>query len=71
MTVRWSPEATADFAAIVEYIRNQNPAAGAACGREVARLVTLAKVAKPGAPVTGTTPYGVARVLKYVAVAWL
>ena len=29
MTVRWSPEAAADFAAIVEYIRKQNaPAAG-------------------------------------------
>jgi toxin ParE1/3/4 len=27
MTVRWSPEAAADFAAIVEYIRKQNPAA--------------------------------------------
>jgi plasmid stabilization system protein ParE len=25
MTVRWSPEAAADFAAIVEYIRKQNP----------------------------------------------
>jgi plasmid stabilization system protein ParE len=24
MTVRWSPEAAADFAAIVEYIRKQN-----------------------------------------------
>ncbi len=27
MTVRWSPEAGADFAAIVEYIRKQNPSA--------------------------------------------
>jgi addiction module RelE/StbE family toxin len=27
MTVRWSPEAAADFAAIVEYIREQNPSA--------------------------------------------
>jgi len=27
MTVRWSPEAAADFAAIVEYIRKQNPSA--------------------------------------------
>jgi plasmid stabilization system protein ParE len=46
MTVRWSPEAAADFAAIVEYIRNQNPSMGA-------------------------TSYAVARVLKYVAAAWL
>jgi hypothetical protein len=28
MTVSWSPEAAADFAAIVAYIREQNPAAG-------------------------------------------
>jgi toxin ParE1/3/4 len=27
MTVRWSPEAAADFAAIVGYIRKENPAA--------------------------------------------
>jgi toxin ParE1/3/4 len=27
MMVRWSPEAAADFAAIVEYIRKQNPSA--------------------------------------------
>jgi toxin ParE1/3/4 len=27
MIVRWSPEAAADFAAIVEYIRKQNPSA--------------------------------------------
>ena len=27
MTVRWSPEAAADFSAIVEYIRKQNPSA--------------------------------------------
>jgi addiction module RelE/StbE family toxin len=27
MTVRWSPEAAADFTAIVEYIRKQNPSA--------------------------------------------
>ncbi len=27
MTVRWSPEASADFAAIVAYIREQNPSA--------------------------------------------
>ncbi|HTU40125.1 MAG TPA: type II toxin-antitoxin system RelE/ParE family toxin [Candidatus Aquilonibacter sp.] len=27
MTIRWSPEAAADFAAIVEYIRKQNPSA--------------------------------------------
>jgi len=27
MTIRWSPEAAADFAAIVGYIRKQNPPA--------------------------------------------
>jgi toxin ParE1/3/4 len=27
MNVRWSPEAAADFAGIVEYIRQQNPSA--------------------------------------------
>jgi toxin ParE1/3/4 len=27
MMVRWSPEAAADFSAIVEYIRKQNPSA--------------------------------------------
>jgi plasmid stabilization system protein ParE len=27
MRVRWSPEAAADFAAIVEYVRKQNPSA--------------------------------------------
>jgi len=29
MKIRWSPEAAADFAAIVEYIRKHNPSAGA------------------------------------------
>jgi len=47
MTVRWSPEAAADFAAIVEYIRKQNPSAaervaqkiyeGVAAGRNAGR----------------------------------
>jgi toxin ParE1/3/4 len=27
MKVRWSPEAAADFAAIVDYVRKQNPSA--------------------------------------------
>lgn len=27
MKIRWSPEAAADFAVLVEYIRNQNPSA--------------------------------------------
>jgi toxin ParE1/3/4 len=27
MTVRWSPEAATDFAAIVDYIRKENPSA--------------------------------------------
>jgi toxin ParE1/3/4 len=35
MTVRWSPEAAADFAAIVEYIRKQNPSAADRVARKI------------------------------------
>ncbi|PYX49032.1 MAG: type II toxin-antitoxin system mRNA interferase toxin, RelE/StbE family [Acidobacteria bacterium] len=35
MTVRWSPEAAADFAAIVEYIRKQNPSAAGRVARKI------------------------------------
>jgi toxin ParE1/3/4 len=35
MTVRWSPEAAADFAAIVEYIRKQNPSAAERVARKI------------------------------------
>jgi toxin ParE1/3/4 len=28
MEIRWSPEAAADFAAVVEYIHKENPSAG-------------------------------------------
>lgn len=35
MKVRWSPEAAADFAAIVEYIRKQNPSAAERVARTI------------------------------------
>jgi plasmid stabilization system protein ParE len=35
MIVRWSPEAAADFAAIVEYIRKQNPSAAERVARAI------------------------------------
>jgi toxin ParE1/3/4 len=35
MRVRWSPEAAADFTAIVDYIRKQNPSAA----ERVARII--------------------------------
>jgi plasmid stabilization system protein ParE len=35
MTVRWSPEAAADFAAIVEYIRKQNHSAAERVARTI------------------------------------
>jgi toxin ParE1/3/4 len=35
MTVRWSPEAAADIAAIVKYIRKQNPEAAERVARAI------------------------------------
>ena len=41
MTVRWSPEAAADLAAIVEYIRKQNPSAAERVSRTIYDGVAL------------------------------
>jgi toxin ParE1/3/4 len=47
--VRWSPEAAADFAAIVEYIRNQNPSAAERVARAIHdRVASLASFPKQG-----------------------
>jgi toxin ParE1/3/4 len=52
MTVRWSPEAAADFAAIVEFIRKQNPAAAQRVANRiydgVASLASFPKQGRPG-----------------------
>ncbi len=52
MTVRWSPEAAADFAAIVEYIRKQNPSAAERVAQTiyegVASLASFPKQGRPG-----------------------
>jgi toxin ParE1/3/4 len=52
MTVRWSPEAVADFAAIVEYIRNQNPSAAERVAHTiydgVASLASFPRKGRPG-----------------------
>jgi toxin ParE1/3/4 len=52
MTVRWSSEAAADFAAIVEYIRKQNPAAAERVAHRiydgVASLASFPKQGRPG-----------------------
>jgi len=52
MTVRWSPEAAADLAAIVEYIRKENPAAAERVARKiyegVAALASFPKQGRPG-----------------------
>jgi toxin ParE1/3/4 len=52
MTVRWSPEAAADFATIVEYIRNQNPSAAERVARTiyegVASLTSFLMQGRPG-----------------------
>jgi len=52
MTVRWSPEAAADFVAIVEYIRRQNPSAAERVARAiydgVASLASFPKQGRPG-----------------------
>jgi len=40
MIIRWSPEAAADFAAIVEYIQQQNPSAADRVARAIFENVT-------------------------------
>ncbi len=52
MIVRWSPEAAADFAAIVEYIRQQNPSAADRVANKiyngVASLASFPRQGRPG-----------------------
>jgi toxin ParE1/3/4 len=52
MTVLWSPEAAADFAAIVGYIRKQNPSAAERVAHTiydgVASLTSFPKQGRPG-----------------------
>lgn len=52
MTVRWSPEAAADFAAIVEYVRRQNLSAAERVAHRiyegVASLASFPKQGRPG-----------------------
>ena len=52
MKVRWSPEASADFAAIVEYIQKQNPTAAERVARTiyegVASLASFPMQGRPG-----------------------
>jgi toxin ParE1/3/4 len=52
MIVRWSPEAAADFAAIVEYIRRQNPSAAERVANKiydgVASLPSVPRKGRPG-----------------------
>jgi len=52
MRVRWSPEAAADFAAIVEYIRKQNPSAAERVAHTiydgVASLASFPRQGRPG-----------------------
>jgi addiction module RelE/StbE family toxin len=43
MKIRWSPEAAADFAEIVEYIRNQNPSAADRVAHTVYDSITSLK----------------------------
>ena len=51
MTVRWSPEAAADFAAIVEYIRKQNPSAADRVANKIYDgVVSLASFPRQGRP---------------------
>ncbi len=35
MNIRWSPEAAADFAGIIEYIQQQNPSAALRVGQSM------------------------------------
>ena len=52
MMVRWSPEAAADFAAIVEYMHKQNPSAAERVARTiydgVASLASFPLQGRPG-----------------------
>jgi toxin ParE1/3/4 len=52
MTVRWSPEAAADFEAIVEFIRRQNPSAAERVAHTiydgVASLASFPRKGRPG-----------------------
>ena len=52
MIVRWSPEAADDFAAIVEYIRKQNPTAAQGVANKIydgaASLALFPRQARPG-----------------------
>lgn len=51
MTLRWSPEAAADFAAIIEYIRKQNPSAAERVANKIyGGVVALASFPKQGRP---------------------
>jgi plasmid stabilization system protein ParE len=57
MTVRWSPEAAGDFAAIVEYIRKQNPAAAERVAHTIYEgIASLASFPRQGRPgrISGT-----------------
>lgn len=52
ITVRWSPEAAADFAAIIEYIRERNPSAADRVARPIydgiASLASFPRQGRPG-----------------------
>jgi len=52
MTLRWSPEAAADFAAIVGYIRKQNPSAAERVAHTIydgiGSLASFPKRGRPG-----------------------
>jgi toxin ParE1/3/4 len=51
MKVRWSPEAAADFAAIVECIRKQSPSAAERVANKIYEgVVSLASFPKQGRP---------------------
>jgi len=51
MTVRWSPEAAADFVAIVEYIRKQNPSAAERVANKIYKgVASLASFPRKGRP---------------------
>jgi toxin ParE1/3/4 len=52
MEVRWSPEAVADFTAMIQYIRNDNPSTALRVARAiydaVAQLNTFSNRGRPG-----------------------
>jgi toxin ParE1/3/4 len=70
MTVRWSPEAADDFAAIVEYIRKENPSAAERVAdtiyKGIASLASFPMQGRPG-KIKGTREL-VFSPLPYVAV---